>query len=202
MTVPDLAAGIVARNFEISFLFPETATPEIVRFLEDELRTYQYRSYRILDRYFRLDAEGRTVTARQRSERHGKTETRNLVVPCRADRYLIVPSERAALDDVVLLVEKQRHDWTRRTGTRLGGRHYGSFARISIDIDEMVSLPSRSARRTFPRASVIEFEYAGSGKAEIDRLLAGFRAFCAEASITLAERPRGVDHRMAVLARY
>lgn len=200
MKLPDLAAGIVARNFEISFLFPETATQAVVEFLRRQLTGYHYRRYRIEDRYFTIQADGASALARQRTENRDGIETVNLIVPCKTDRYVIVPDKRLPTDaDTILSADKQRDDWTRRAGPRLGGRHYGAFARVSIDAGETAALPSAKPRRTFPGSNVIEFEYAGSGKREIDLLLAAFRSFCAKSSIELADRPRGAAHRMAIL---
>lgn len=200
-----LEACVVARNVEVSFLFPEPATAAIHAFLQQRLPRYHYRRYEIADAYFELQRQDETtILVRRRVEWVDQARKAVVIAPCGANRYLIAPDTpelTAAAQKPVLDVKKQRDDWTCRLGARLGGRHYGSFARASIDIRETAALPESRYRRTFPGYNAIEFEYAGIGKRDCGALIDGFLAFCQSSSIEARARIRGAAHRMDILSR-
>lgn len=197
-------AGIIARNIEVSFLFPEPATAAIHAFLKQQLPRYHYRRYEIADAYFELPREDKTaILMRRRIEVADQARKAVVIAPCGSDRYLIAPDTpdlAAAAQRPLLNVRKERDDWTHRLGARFGGRHYGSFARASIDIRETAALPESGLRRTFPGCNAIEFEYAGIGKRDCGPLVDAFLAFCRSSSIETRARIRGAAHRMDILS--
>ena len=196
-------ACIVARNIEISFLFPEPATAAVYAFLEQRLSGYQSRRYEIADTYLEMPRnEAATILMRRRVELAGPARAAVGIAPCGVNRYLIIPDSRelvAAARQPVLDVRKERDDWTYRWGARLDARHFGSFVRASLDIGETIALPRGKPRRTFPGCNVIEFEYAGIGRRESRSLVEAFLAFCKSSSIEFIVRTRGVAHRLAIL---
>ncbi|WP_421914922.1 hypothetical protein [Mesorhizobium sp.] len=198
-----LEAGIVARNIEISFLFPEPATASIHAFLQRRLSGYQYRRYEIADAYVEMPREeAGTILMRRRVEIVGQVRTAVGIAPCGVNRYLIIPDSPdlvAAARKPVLDVGKERDDWTYRWGARLDARHFGSFMRASLDIGETIALPPGKPRQTFPGCNVIEFEYAGMGRRDSGSLVEAFLAFCKASSIEIIVRTRGVAHRLAIL---
>jgi hypothetical protein len=192
--------GFFARVIERSFLFDVGQAERVHAFVarHEQAGAFSKRTYEIRDSYFDLDWEGRrALTTRIRREHQSGRDAMTLLVECAPLRMFI--SERPPADvlrrEAAIEIRKPRTDWTKRFGARLHGRHYGSFARVSIDGQEQGRMPGGGFAPTYPGMGVIEFEHGGCGRVVSEAMLGDFVGYCRREDILLRPRIRGLKGR-------